>query len=380
MKTNLFSMIACAVLLQACNNNSIPETNTTSENTMQNETEKVEVLKDQTIETPVQNQKSFIKTRRIQDDEGNHFIKHTISEETIDSLNKIIPVYNSNKYNGVAVSYFSAIAESLHGRPYFVESSENLVSSIMDIFSSRLNDGTDIVFLIDKTGSMDDDIETVKNSLNLMMDYLSNFDNVKVGIAFYGDENYHYNLWYNYVDLTKDKRKLKEFMDNYSTMGNPDNAESVNDGIVKTVESMHWTEGNRRLMLVIGDAQSQEPPLSRNSSSQVIRTCVSMNVRFNLYPVIISASPSNVYNQKVNRNILTLGPNPANDFCNITFTSLNNYYYELNDMMGKTLLSGKIENNPATIDLTQIPTGKYLIQVYNPKLSDYFSTPLVVAH
>lgn len=126
-------------------------------------------------------------------------IRYAISDRVIDSLNSIVPIYDPEKYSPFTISYFSTLSEALHGRTFYADNPDSLVYDIMEILTSRLNEGTDIVFLIDKTGSMDDDIDTVKQNLNIIMDYLSKFSRVKVGMALYGDKNFHYDLWYNRV-------------------------------------------------------------------------------------------------------------------------------------------------------------------------------------
>lgn len=382
MKPNVVLALFMALITCACNNSTEQgrdNQDTTTEIASTERTDTANAVLD-VENVPISTQQSQIQATYIKDNDGKKKIKYTISEQIIDSLNEVEPLYDKSKYNRLAVSYFSVLADSFHGRPYFVESANTLDESILEILTTRINDGTDIVFLIDKTGSMNDDIETVKNSLHLIMNYLSKFNNVKVGIASYGDENYHFGFWYNYVDLTRNFKQLMNFMDSYTTLGNPDDAESVNDGIVKTIETMHWTQGNRRLLMVIGDAQSQEPPLSRNSIDDVIRKCNLMNVKFNLYPVIISATNSNSVSKKVNREFVKIGPNPANDYCTLNFTVPGNYNYEVNDISGRSILTGRVSGESTDIYLGEIPSGRYLIQVYNNKLTDYFSTPLIILH
>lgn len=320
------------------------------------------------------------KRKVIKDSVEEPKVLYAISDEIIDSLNNIQPLYDQGNYNQLAVSYFSTLADSLHGRSYFADNSDAVMLSVMDILTSRLNEGTDIVFLVDKTGSMDDDIENVRNSLHMIMDYLSKFNNVKVAMAYYGDKNYHHNLWYNRTDLTNDVSVIKDFMETYTTIGNPDVAESVNDGIVRTVEEMDWTPGNRRLMLVIGDAQSQLPPYSSYTQSQVIHKCDSMQVKFNLYPIIIASRQT--YVEKVHgvSEFAKVYPNPANEYCHLKLPGNETIFYEINDMTGKKILSSSTNSTGINIQLNNLPSGTYLIQAYNQDYSKFYSKPLIIQH
>ncbi len=306
--------------------------------------------------------------------------KYVINDAIIDSLNLITPLFDKTIYNKLAVSYFSALSDSLHGRSYFADNSNEVMLSIMEILTSRINEGTDIVFLIDKTGSMDDDISMVKNNLNMIMDYLSHFNNVKIGMAFYGDKNYHYDLWYNKINLTTNTNDIRRFMETYSTIGNPDVAESVNDGIVKTVEEMNWTPNNRRLMLVIGDAQSQSPPYSNYNQTQVIHKCDSMNVKFNLYPIILSSKQIDIETIYKNQDFVNVYPNPANDYCHLKLSGLETTYYEIKDLTGRNIISANANGSDITIPVFNLPNGNYLIQVFNNDYSKFYSEKLIVSH
>ena len=325
---------------------------------------------------------SWIQQRKIVKDSLNELkAEYSINDAVIDSLNAIHEIYDKEIYNHIAISYFSGLADSLHGKSYFADNSDEVMLSVMNILTTRLTEGLDLVFLIDKTGSMDDDIDKVKNSLELIMENISRFKNVKVGMAFYGDKNYHYDLWYNKINLTTNIDDIKQFMETYSTIGNPDVAESVNDGIVKIVEEMNWTPGNKRMMLVIGDAQSQIPPYSNYNSTQVIKKCDSMHVKFNLYPVIISSKQKDIETINHTVNFANVFPNPANEYCNIKIKNSSEMnYYEIKDMTGRDILSSNTMNSEITIPLQNIPSGSYLIQVFNRDLTKFYSKPLIVQH
>jgi hypothetical protein len=320
------------------------------------------------------------KSVNLKNDENITKTAWTVREQFIDSLNKVVPVYDKSKYNNLSVTYFTSLAHDLHGRTFFANNADSLRGSIMDILSSRLDDGTDIVFLIDKTGSMDDDLDKVKGSMNIIMDYLSNFHNVKLAIASYGDKNYQYDFWYNRMDLSSDVNQIRSYMDSYTTIGNPDVPESVNDAIVKTVREMNWTEGNKRLMLVIGDAPSQQPPLSSYSEQQVIAACDSMKVKFNLYPIILSMTAQQQIDVPFRNNFVKTYPNPVNQVLNAELDAEENYYFELNDMSGKRVFLKTANAKNSAMDLSSVNNGTYLLQIYNEKADKYYSSKIIVQH
>jgi hypothetical protein len=381
-------------IFSSCNNNEPTDRgiqNSTTDNTTQTEVQDIPPEDTETeaeeTNTPYQeiagtlvSEGNILKHSIVKDSDGIRKYRCFISSETIDSLNAITPIYDAAKYSGLSVSYFTALADSMHGQPFFANNADSVIKSIMEILTTRLNDGTDIVFLIDKTGSMRDDIEVVRKSLTIIKDYLSNFKNVKIGMAAYGDKNWHYDFWYNSVGLTSNIEEIKTFMDGYTTFSNPDIPESVNDGIVKTIEEMNWTPGNKRLLMVIGDAESQKPPFSNYSASEVIKKCDSLNVQFNLYPIIIACAPSTLIYNQIDKDFAKLYPNPANEFCKLNFSKQDHYNCVINDMSGRELLRTNTYDESLNLNLTSIPSGVYLISVSNDTLTKFFSQPLVIQH
>ena len=58
--------------------------------------------------------------------------------------------------------WFELLAQETGGEYNIAETSDNLVATIIDVLNSHANEGSDLMFLIDKTGSMGDDIEEVR--------------------------------------------------------------------------------------------------------------------------------------------------------------------------------------------------------------------------
>lgn len=325
---------------------------------------------------------SFIKAKPYVDAEPVAHVVYDVKEAIIDSLNKIIPLYDTTVYNKLAVSYFTSISNKLHGKPFFAPNADSLLNSIIEIMSTRIDDGTDIVFLIDKTGSMGDDIEKVQKSMDLILNYLENFKNIKVGIAEYGDKNWHHDFWYNSLDLSYDIDGMKKFLKEYETIGNPDTPESVNDAIVKTVEEMNWTPGNRRLMLVIGDAPSQDSTMSDYTLQQVVEKCEAMDVKFNLYPIIIALSPMQMALPEtfMKKDFMKAYPNPVNENLNVELSLDGKFQYEINDVNGRYIKGGYLSSRKETVNVSELQNGNYLFQVYDQDGNSYNTKMIMVQH
>jgi hypothetical protein len=288
-----------------------------------------------------------------------------------------IAVYDSIKYNEITVNYFTSISAALGGVPHFAENASDIDEVIMNILDSELDNVTDIVLLIDKTGSMDDDWDVVQNSLKNIYNYIEKFENVRLGIASYGDKNYHGDIWYHKVNLDADLTKLESFMTTYSTIGNPDTRESVNDAIVKTVNEMDWEMGSNRLLLVIGDAPSQIGSLSDYSNEEVINECLLADVKFNLFPIIISSSNVEFNDTPKSTSFAKVFPNPAKEYFNIQVNDFDSYAYELLNSTGNAVIGGSISKNEK-VYLGDISKGSYLLQISNQDFTKFQSEKIII--
>jgi len=304
-----------------------------------------------------------------------------ISESTIDSLNQIYEIYDENNFGNLAVSYFGDMASQLNGKSFYAERAEDIMLSVMEVLSTRLNDGTDLVLLIDKTGSMEDDLETVKRGLTMIEAHLKKFPNVNIAVASYGDRNWHGELWFNSSELDNDVSKISKFMDGYTIMPNPDTPESVNEGIMKVVDNTNWTPGNKRMILVIGDAPSQKPPYSKYTSAEVVAHCDSMGVKFNLYPIIIGGDAT-FHDSGIVQDIApTAFPNPVKDKVMVKFGNVNSYNVHIYDMNGKEVKMESIYSaSQIELDLSDLKNGIYFAHTYTMDLARNGIVKLVVSH
>ena len=181
---------------------------------------------------------------------------------------------------------FDVLAEYTGGRRYDAASANDVPNIIIDVINEQAVAGTDLVFLIDNTGSMSDDIAQVKAALT---DIISNLPpNNRLAMAVYNDANEDPDGWYEWFDLTEDYSQAQMFLDDISVYGGGDFPESVYDGIYNTVDFLSWGSDTKRMMLVIGDAPPLEGSLTVRTLSEVVDICNDMEVVANLYPILIN--------------------------------------------------------------------------------------------
>jgi DNA gyrase/topoisomerase IV subunit B len=150
----------------------------------------------------------------------------------------------------------------------------------------KIQTGSDVVFLIDKTASMSNDIESVKNSLN---EILSGADSSTLfAIATFGDKNKDGSEWYSISgELTDDTDSLQSYVNNISTTGGGDWPESVYDGLWKTMDEVAWQSTTQRLIILMGDASPLTGDKTDYSLDDVVSKSQETNPVINIYTIAI---------------------------------------------------------------------------------------------
>jgi hypothetical protein len=218
----------------------------------------------------------------------------TENEPTVTSVDvslipdSIPPAFDSSAYHMLTVDCFHYLGYKTGGQTYFSNTADSVAHVIRTILVEHAQANSDIMFVIDNTGSMTDDIDNLKTNLNIIIEELKQLQNVRVGVATYGDKNVDGNKWFEYIGLSQDLEKTKQFINGISVTGGGDFPESAYDALVKTVNKTKWDASGKRMILLLGDAPSLEPPLSDHDKNDVVKACRKNNVKANIYPVLIN--------------------------------------------------------------------------------------------
>ena len=149
----------------------------------------------------------------------------------------------------------------------YTKGPETLIKDIQKViqgFSTK--DDCDLIFAIDGTGSMKDDINQIKNKLVPMLqkEFEKNH-NVRIGLLFYRD----YGDNYNYMNLPV---KIFDFTDNYSLFSKNLNSikiigteggdvpEAVYEALYAAEEFFDWNLDSKKHIILMGDAPAHETP------------------------------------------------------------------------------------------------------------------------
>jgi uncharacterized protein YegL len=114
----------------------------------------------------------------------------------------------------------------------------------------------DVVFLIDSTSSMDDEIQAVKDNIRNIINEISQSQpapDVRYGIVTYRDryDEYVTKSW----PFTRDIGTISKALSSIVAAGGGDKPEDVSEGLHVTLHNMEWdTQARSKIVFLIGDA------------------------------------------------------------------------------------------------------------------------------
>jgi hypothetical protein len=173
----------------------------------------------------------------------------------------------TDDYNPVAAEKFKDIAGFGGGEIVYSKGPETLVDDIMASIE-RINpkETVDVVFAIDATGSMKDDVAQLRKEwVPRLIASLKNFGQLRLALLLYRDygDSFSYRglpvKLFDFTDSTdRFTRDLNSFVI-YGTEGG-DIPEAVYEGLYSSMEFYPWRTDSQRKIILIGDAPPHPTP------------------------------------------------------------------------------------------------------------------------
>ncbi len=380
MKSTTLLLLTCSVFLFTQCDNNTPDspttgTSTTLEKFSEEPPDDLFVLSEDTKEVD-ENSSVIIngkkKERTVLDEKVKKSIDDEIERQLM--LNPELPSLNAaeDAFSKLTIELFMDLSKATGGETYLIQNASYVVEAISEIIRNYMSAKTDLVFVIDKTNSMKDDIDEIKNSINKIINAIDAYDNTRVGFTFYGDKNADGNKWFSKYELTDDFESAKNIVKGIVTVGGGDEPESVNDGLAKTIQEMNWGVGRRRVILLLGDAPSIKPPFSDYVLEDIIDMAKAENVTMNFYPVVIGMRGSLEGILKAKEIVAepkpiisSLGPNPATNYTLVKTGETADYTSEVFDINGKLVNTKNFHGDNISIMTDQFPSGVYIVRIIN---------------
>lgn len=272
---------------------------------------------------------------------------------------------NYANFDSTTISMFHTLAEGTEGKLYMYESMEEIVGTVTEIIENQLADNADLCFLIDKTGSMYDDIIMLQSGMNAIFELIEKYENVNVALALYGDKNVDGRNWLEYYDFTTDYPKLKKRFKRIKYAGGGDAPESLSDAAAKMVETLSWSSTSKRALLILGDAPSLLPPKAKHSIEDLVLQAKAKDIVFNYYPVVVGMQGA-LPGPRKEALIATMYPVPASALLNLVFEQEEPYKIEIFNLEAQLIQALETDRQKVQVDVTGFENGTYILRVYKP--------------
>ena len=169
----------------------------------------------------------------------------------------------TDDYNPAASQKFEEMSDFI----VYSKGPETIVDDILEVLEDIGDkDNLDVVFAIDATGSMKNDIETLKK--DLLPALLKSFEKIKgarFGLLFYRDygDNFNYKgLPVRFFGFTDNLTAFNKNLNSIRIIGKEggDIPEAVYEAIYSSTEFYNWRWGATRRIILIGDAEPHPKP------------------------------------------------------------------------------------------------------------------------
>lgn len=209
-----------------------------------------------------------------------------VSEPLKEPVIKEIVVLTDD-YNPDAAQSFKDIANFNGGEMTFSKGPETIVEDIMDSLERITpKNKVDVVFAIDATGSMKDDIQRLRDEwIPKLIEAIKEYENLRIGLMLYRDYNDTYRLMGLPVKRFEFTSNLDVFTKNlnsfiiYGSEGG-DIPEAVYEALYGSLTFYRWRSDAYKKIILIGDAQPHPTPRNTGKYSKelVANTAKKMNV------------------------------------------------------------------------------------------------------
>ena len=173
----------------------------------------------------------------------------------------------TDSYNPTATYAFDNIAKENGGKLIYSSGPESIIADIMESFNAiNPKDKIDVVFCIDATGSMKDDIDILRAKLiPELREAAKQCGTIRYGLVLYRDyvDSFRFNgLPIKVFEFTSDLEKFVSQLNSFSINGREggDIPEAVYEALYGAVSYFDWASDSQKKVILIGDAEPHKRP------------------------------------------------------------------------------------------------------------------------
>ena len=199
---------------------------------------------------------------------------------------KTIKETHEAAFSEPAIESFSELARLSGNKLIYSDSVDGILPSIEVILAPHKRKKLDVVFVIDATESMKDDMKKLRQLLvPSLTKILPQYDSYRIGLVLYKDY-YDDFLTKTACDFTSELNRFSAALNGFSVFGGRDIPEAVYEGLDAGLD-LEWRSGSDvdRKLILIGDAPPHARPQGSITKESVIEAAKEQDVK--LFPIIL---------------------------------------------------------------------------------------------
>jgi len=270
----------------------------------------------------------------IVDESENGYKLHTYSNGEVYFYPEAYQYSNEQQSQGGRNHYEVVIEDE----SYEFTSDDNIWSIKLDTNQQTANETTlDLVFTIDTTGSMSDQINKLKDTMGSISDDINEkYPNITIryGLVAYRDISDQYLT--EVYDFTTNLDEYQGYLDGLSAAGGGDYEEDMNSALKDTIEDLNWSDDSLKLAFLIADA----PPHMDYDQQYTYETAMfrSLELGVKIFP-IASSGLDNSHGELILRKVAAV---TNAEYMFITNSSGNTDYHVGDDQFQVSNLDGLV--------------------------------------
>lgn len=190
-------------------------------------------------------------------------------------------------YSDEAVKTFTDLADTTEGEMIYAKGPEDILSTIKEILKKGEKDHLDLLFALDSTESMKDDVEEVRKNISSMLaETLPQYKTYRIALVLYKDYREDFLVREACV-FTDNLKKFEKALYGFKVFGGRDIPEAVYEGIFLGLRQS-WraldADVDKKLIL-IGDAPPHPKPRGKVTKEDVDKLAAEKGVK--IYSIIL---------------------------------------------------------------------------------------------
>ena len=190
-------------------------------------------------------------------------------------------------YSGDAADAFSSLSEKTGGQMYRAAAPEDILPLIRQILTKDKNEHLDVLFALDATESMRDDIKAVRSGVAAVLTEVKDqYKSCRVALVLYKDYRDDF-LVRDACTFTGNIKKFEKALNGFQVFGGRDIPEAVYEGIYAGLKHQWRSKDDSidKKLILIGDAPPHPRPRGKISRNDVDELAAEKNV--SVYTIIL---------------------------------------------------------------------------------------------